>query len=431
MGAATPLSWFANMLRYLTRQGMGRALRHRDYAIFALSDWIAALGMWARRIAVGWLTWQLTESGTWLGLMAAAEAIPLVVLVPLTGAMADRFDRLKIFRYGQVVHTLLAMSLAGAAFAGLITPMLMLIIVFVMGVTNCAITPVRMSLAGVMVPREDIPAAVGLNSILFQISTVVGPAIAGLILAHAGAEYAFVCHSAASLWLLGALFTVRLVAHEHSLPGSGRASLWGDMVEGIRYAAHHPAIGPLLMLIMAAAVSTRPYMDLLPGFADAIFERGASGLATLVSGAGVGGIIAGIGLAQFGRIRGMTMIVMVALLASVVLLLLFSITDHFWLAVFWVAGIAATAVITSTGSQMLIQHTVDGSMRGRVMSLYGLTWRGAPAVGVLIMGWASSHFGLQAPVAAGALICFGFWLLVQPRRRRLAAALEAADPRDS
>jgi predicted MFS family arabinose efflux permease len=163
----------------------------------------------------------------------------------------------------------------------------------------------------------------------------------------------------------------------------------------------------------------------MPGFADVIFGRGAHGLATLVAASGVGGIVAGVWMSQYGRTTHMTRIVLWAVLVLALALFLFATTHWFALAVACVAVVSAMSTIASTGSQMLIQGSVDGAMRGRVMSIYGITWRGGPALGALAIGGATSIFGLQAPLAAGALLCVIAWALVLPKRRTLEQGLEA------
>ena len=408
----------------LASQGMGRAMRHRDYRVFSITHWISAVGMWIQRVGVGWLTWELTHSGTWLGVIAAVEALPAFVLTPLAGTIADRVDRLRLFRNVLTVNLTMAGTLAVLTLNGAITIYLLVVIIGIGGVANAMVMPVRMTMAPAMVPREDMAAAIGFNSISFQLSAFLGPAAAGLIITGLGVGYAFAINCLSYGIFIAALFTVRLKYDERS--GEGRSGLLSATWEGILYLARHASIGPLLLLILAAAVFTRPFMELLPGFADAIFSRGADGLAILIAAAGVGGMIAGLWLAQYGRTERMTVIVLCGVLATCVSLVLFASTGRFWLAVFWVAVAAAAATVTSTGSQMLIQNAVDGSMRGRVMSIYGLTWRGAPALGALGMGALSSLFGLQAPVIGGAVLCLAALAFTLPRRRIIAAGLESA-----
>jgi predicted MFS family arabinose efflux permease len=291
-------------------------------------------------------------------------------------------------------------------------------------VCNALLLPLRLTIGPNLVPRADIPAAISFHSVSFQCSVFVGPALGGIVIAHFGVEYTFVAYCASYVLFIGGLYMMRMERDEHV--AGKRTSVLTDTWEGIRYAARHRGVAPLLLLVACFAIFTRPYLDMMPGLADAVFERGATGLSTLVSSAGIGGIVAGLWVANYGRTAHMTRIVLTAVLALSLALLLFATTHLFALAIVAVVVIAACSTVASTGSQMLIQGSVDGAMRGRVMSLYGITWRGAPAIGALIMGALSSIFGLQAPLAAGAVLCLAAWIAIQPKRRALAEGLEGA-----
>jgi predicted MFS family arabinose efflux permease len=409
--------------RYLAAQGMGRALRHRDFRIYVINHFISASGYWVQKIGIGWITWEMTHDGLWLGIIAAADSLPIWILAPFAGTISDRVDRLKMYRYLQFVNFALDLVLLALVFTGQITPYILAGLILLNGVLNALMLPLRLTLGPNLVPREDIPSAISLHSVSFQCSVFVGPAIAGVVISELGVEWTFVCYTVTYINFIAALYMVKMNRDEHVV-GKGTGVL-RETWEGFRYVAHHKAIAPLLLLILSFALCSRPYLDLMPGFADAVFGRGAQGLAMLVSASGIGGILAGLWIAHYGRTTRMTRIVFVSVFILAVTLFAFAVTDWFALAVVCVAVVSATANIGSTGSQMLIQGAVDGAMRGRVMSIYGITWRGAPAIGALLMGAATSAFGLQAPLAAGAVICVVVWLLVLPKRRVLERGLEA------
>ena len=413
--------------RYIASRGMGRALRHRDFRIYMSAHFVSAVAYWMQRIGIGWLTWQMTHEGYWLGIMSAADALPIVLIAPLAGAIADRVNRLHLFRLLQFGNAAVDYAMCALVLTGLVTPLSMMGLIILGGICNSLMLPLRLTLGPNLVPREDIPAAISFHSVSFQCSVFVGPALAGLVIAHFGVEWVFVVNCASYVVFIGALFVMRMAREEH-VTGKG-TSIFADTWEGMRYAVRHTGVGPLLLLVTCFAMLTRPYLDLMPGLADVVFNRGASGLSTLVSSAGIGGVAAGLWMANYGRITHMTRIVLTAVLTLSLGLFLFATTSHFALAVVCVMVISAMSTIASTGSQMLIQGSVEGGMRGRVMSLYGITWRGAPAIGALIMGGLTSFFGLQAPLAAGAVLCLVAWLIVQPRRRAMAEGLEGATPR--
>ena len=417
------MSAFGAVGRYVAKQHIAQALAHRDFRIYCPTHWFSAVGYWVERVAIGWLTWELTHSGAWLGIVAAAEALPFWLLVPIAGAVADRVDRLRMFRNLQFVTAGLSILLAVLVFTGEITVHLIAAIVFVNGCVQSMLLPVRFTIIPNLVPRKDLASALALHSILFQLSVFIGPAIAGILITTYGVGYAFVFHISTYVVFIGALLFIRLTHAD--IRAEQPSGILAEMWAGMRYVALHRSILPMLALVMAAAALARPYLDLMPGFADAIFGRGAEGLATLVSAAGIGGMAAGLAIAQYGRTERMTVFVFASILTLSVATFLFATTNSYHFAIGCVVVIAAMLTVSGTGSQILIQNAVEGAMRGRVMSIYGLTWRAAPALGALAMGALSTPFGLQAPLAAGAVLCLVVWLIILPKRKTLVNELEA------
>jgi predicted MFS family arabinose efflux permease len=197
-----------------------------------------------------------------------------------------------------------------------------------------------------------------------------------------------------------------------------------EIYDGYRYAMRHPGIGPMLVILMLFSIFGRAYIELLPGFADQVFGRGATGLAWLMSMVGLGAAVGGLWLAQRGTIVGLTSIAVLAMLVSAIALFGFSVTDNFWLALPCVAIAGFGMIVLGVGEQTLIQNAVDPAKSGRVLGLYGMIGRGAPAVGALAMGGLSSLVGLQWPVAGGAVLCMLLWLWARGRRRAMAQAME-------
>ena len=407
---------------YFVSSGMARALRHRDFIIYTTTHTVYGIGFWMQRVAVGWLTWELTHSGLWLGIIAATEALPMFLLLPLGGVIADRVDRLSLYRLVQFLLTVLALILALFVLADWINIYILTVIMAAHGVANALSMPVRMTVVPGVVPRYDVPPAIAFDSIMFQGSHFVGPALAGVVISTLGTGWAIVFNAFSCLIFLVGLLYMRYRYHEHAT--NPRTSVISDMRQGLRYLIGHPGLGPMLLLAIAAATLTRPYIELMPGFADAIFGRGAEGLSLLVASIGVGGIIANIWIALYGRTEGLTGIVTWSIMAASLLLVLFASITHFWLAVGIVALISFMAAIGGTGSQILMQNGVDGAMRGRVMSLYALTWRGAPALGAFVLGWGSTYLGLQVPVAIAAVLCLLVAAWLYRSRQTIAEGLE-------
>ena len=202
-------------------------------------------------------------------------------------------------------------------------------------------------------------------------------------------------------------------------------SVLGAVGEGLRYTAGHAGIGPILLLQAVLAVSARPFFELLPGFADEVFARGASGLAMLSSSVGIGAVVGGFWLAQPGDQARLTRVVLASSLLIAFSTLGFALSSWFPAAIACVAVDGFAMVAAGVGTQTLLQTAVDESMRGRVLSLFGLIFRGGPALGALVIGAASELVGLQAPLAAGALLGLAACLALWRRRGSIARELSA------
>lgn len=401
-----------------------RALAHRNFGIFTAGNVVSHVGTWVQRLAVGWLAWELTESGTWLGIVAFADLFPTVVLAPLTGAVADRFDRRKLMISTQVLMLVQAGVMAGMTLTGVMTIQSLVTLAAIGGVVMSFSQPARLSIIPSLVPRADLTAAIGINSLSFNMARFVGPMISGALIAAFGAGAAFAFNSVSYLFFLVALVMVRLGPEAHGPAGAKKRNIAGDIGEGYAYAARHPGIGPMLIILTSVSILARPYIELLPGFAGEVFRVDATGLAWLTSSVGLGAMLGGFWLAQRGAVVGLTEVAVAAVAVMAIALIAFAMSSIFWIALPCLAVTGFGMIIIGVGEQTLIQNAVDPAMRGRVMGLYGMIGRGAPAFGALIMGGLASQIGFQWPVAGGAALCLGMWYWAYRRRHVLARALE-------
>lgn len=410
---------------YLATQGMGRGLHHPHYSLYLGADWFSGIGNWSYRVGWGWLTWELTHSGFWLGVVAAAGALSAMTILPLMGALADRVDRLAILRWTQSVGLIISTALAVFTFAGWINIWLLTLFVFLIGLNHTVAQPARMIMAPNLVPPEDLTAAIGLSAATHSSSRFIGPGIAGVVIAAWGVDAVFALNAITYIVFVSALLKIRLRSREERRDPMSRG-IFAEMLEGMKYAADHVSLGALILLMILGAVLVRPFADLLPGFNDVIFGQGPEQLGILFAAIGGGGILGSIWIANYNRAGGLLKLTLWYLLATILLLLIFATTHWFILAVAMVVGIGfATAVFQSAGN-VLIQRSVEGHMRARIMSLYALSYRAGPAFGALLMGSASTYFGLQLPVIAGALIFLCVLMWYARRRHIYFAAFDAA-----
>ncbi len=401
-----------------------------NYRNYTLGNFASQLGMWVQRIAIGWLTWELTKDPKWLGIVAFADFFPNVILAPLAGALADRLDRLKALRIYMALSGTISAIIAWLTIADLITIHSLLVLVLINGAVMSFGYPVRLSLIHALVGREALTSAVGVNALVFNIARITGPALAGLSIKFLGIGVAISFTVVADFVFVATLFFVQLIGTPKKQEHRPAREIPGEIMEGFRYARNHPGIGPLLLILASTSIFGRPFIDLFPGFADEIFHRGSDGLAWLTSMLGVGALAGSVVMAQREGVEGLTRLLIAAILIISIAVIGFAATDIFWFALLCsaVAGFAVTLIGVS--EQTLLQSSVDGAMRGRVLSLYTLIARGCPSFGALMMGYLASWGGLQLPVAGGAVLCICLWAWARARQTRLAASLELAPDKE-
>lgn len=410
------------MLKTLKEGGIARALSHSNFRRFAGGDLVSLLGNWVQRVGVGWLTWQLTESGTWLGIVAMAELLPSVLLSPVGGAFADKADRLKIAIVTQGFMMGQAAGLAILTIGGWIEIWSLLVLMAARGFLNAWSHPARQALVPSLVPLEDLPAAVAMNSVFFNTARFVGPALAGVIIAKWGIGYAFVFNGVSFLIFFMILTSIR-VPYPDAMTKKHR-SLFGQLNEGLRYITGHPGIGPILLLLLAGALLARPIVDLLPGFSGAVFDAGATGLAWMTSAMGFGSMFGAFAIAQRGHVRGLTRVAVLNTLVMALALFIFALTPTIWAALLVLPVVSFGITVTGISCQSLVQNAVEGNLRGRVMSIYSLIFHTGPGAGALIIGTLSEHINWHGPLAVSAALCLVAWLWGRKKQRVMAASLE-------
>jgi len=381
-------------------------------------------GVWMQRVAVGWLAWSLTHSGTWLGIVSMAEFFPVVFLSPLAGALADRRDRVGIIRVTQIAGSIEASLLAVLVYTGAITIELLFGLTLLLGIFNAVAQPSRLALIPTLVDRAALPSALAINAIIFNSARFLGPAVAGVIIAKLSVAAAFTVNAVTYVAFLIAMTNLRGI---RALPVAATQGVLKASAEAYGYASRHPGIAPMLLLFTITTIGTRGFVELFPGFADSVFGRGPEGLATLTSTVGLGAIFGAGWMLLRPAVSGLTALVLGNTLMISLAILGFTLTDRFTIALpcVFLAGTAMT--ITGVGAQTLIQAAVDIRMRGRIMALYGMIFRAGPALGAVLMGSLSERFGLRLPLAVGALVSCAFWAWTRLKQKRIAETLET-DP---
>ena len=402
------------------------ALRH--YRLYVLGNITSNLGVWVQRVAIGWLTWELTHSPTWLGINAICEAGPSIIIGIFAGAVIDRVDQLKLLRITQTYSLFYSGAFAVLTLTHVIDIWMLTGLVLIRGVVIAFYRPTRMTVIYGLIGREFLPSALALNSMIFNTSRFLGPAIGGTIIATAGTGWSFVLSFCLFTVLTFALRAISAAGITMPPVATRQRSVWHETIEGLRYIARHEGIRLQLFLLIVTAVVARPLTDLLPGFAADVFGRGSSGLAWLLSFHGAGAMIGALWMTTRASLKGLTRITLGATLLMAGVLLLFVATNQFLIALPFVCLVGFAFIVQNISNQTLIQSAIDPALRGRVMSVYGIISQGVPSLGTLAMGTAAAQLGLRLPVAVGAVLCIALWAWSWRLREPLAAALEQEAP---
>jgi predicted MFS family arabinose efflux permease len=399
-----------------------QALRYRDHRLFNTTLLPALISLAAQRTGIGWMTWELTRSPTWLGIVAAADLLPGVLLSPFAGVTADRAVPLKMMRLTQGIIMVHALVLWGLTCTDMMNVWILLGLSLVTGINQPYAVAGRMVFYAVLVPREELSTAVAINSAVFNLGRTLGPALAGLMIGPFGVASVFFLNFAAFTAHLVNLFRIRPMRVDR--PETQRRGVLTEIGEGLRYTVRHPGIGPLLLLLVVVTTISRPVNEMLPGFADVVFARGPEGLGWLLTSVGVGGVLGALWLTQRGPVKGLTTVVMSTTIVMGISMAAFAVMESFWAALVFLAVIGYGHTVTGTAAQSLMQTAVSSEVRGRVMSLYTIIFRSMPALGAIAMGLIADAIGLSPTVLAAGLICLFVGVAAQPMRKAMAETLE-------
>lgn len=403
-----------------------RTLTIPDYRNYMAGNFVSQMGLWTQRIAVQWITWELTHDPFWLGLIAFADFFPIVVMAPLAGAYADRLERLRGIRLFVFLSAILSAVIAGLIVNDLMTEYILLVLVLLNGTVLAFNYPFRLAIIHQLVGRNALTSAISINSVGFNIARIGGPALAGAIISFWGIGPAVIFTVVADVIFIFALYSVHPIGGDARPKAKPASAIPREIKEGFSYAMRHLGIAPLVIVLTVTTVFGRPLNELLAGFSDAVFGMGVAGLAWLTAMYGLGGLIGCTELACYSGIEGLTRKMIRNVLILSVGVFGFVATDIFWLALCSIVLMGYALAVIGVAEQSLMQASIADELRGRMMSLYSLISRGCPGIGALFMGYLASFEGLRLPVGAGALLCIAVWLWVRGRQDIMAEHLEKA-----
>jgi MFS family permease len=374
------------------------ALRHRDFRLFWSGQLVSLIGTWMQSVGQAWLVLELTGSPFHLGLVTALQFTPILLLSPVGGALSDRFPKRRIILLTQAAMMGQAFVLAALVWSGQVRYWHVAVLAAIYGLGRAIDIPARQSYITDLVGRSDLANAVALNSLVFNGARIVGPAVAGLLIARFGVGLAFFLNGLSFVAVLAALLATRTPGNPDPAGRLGiRAGVWG----AVAYAARTPPVAFTLSLIVAVSVLVLNFNVVVPLIAKDVLGEGAHGFGLLMSSLGAGAVMAGIGLTLLRR--GRPSLRFLALSATVLSAGTASLglVGHFGTAAVLLVGLGCCQILFSTGCNTTLQLTTPDALRGRVMGLYALANAGMTPFGSLLVGTVAEHLGVRAACLVG------------------------------
>jgi MFS family permease len=379
-----------------------RSLGHKNYRLFYGGQLISLTGTWMQIVAQSWLVYRLTGSAATLGFVAFAGQIPGFVLAPIGGTIADSFSRHRILVTTQTLAMLLAFVLAVLTLTGSVAVWHVYVLAALLGVVNAFDIPSRQAFVADLVGREDLVNAIALNSSMINGARLVGPAMAGLLVATIGEGWCFFVNAVSYIAVIAGLLRMRVERRETS---AERRSPIRRIVEGFSFVGRTGPIRALIILLGLVSLFGMPYTVLMPVFADRILHVGAGGLGILLGAAGVGALGAALLLLARRGVRGMGRWVAFSSAGFGGSLVLFSQLQDFRMAVAVLVVVGFSMIIQIASSNTLVQAMAPDALRGRVMAVYSMMFLGMAPVGALLAGWLAERVGAANTVALGGVCC--------------------------
>jgi len=416
-------------------QAAGRALRHRNFQLFFSGQLISLIGTWMQTVAQSWLVYRLTGSALLLGSVGFASQVPVFLFAPIGGITADRMNRRHIVITTQIAAMVLALILAALTLSHRVQVWHVFVLASLLGAVNAFDIPGRQSFLVDMVGKDDLMNAIALNSSMFNGARVIGPAIAGILVAKIGEGWCFFANGASYIAVIIGLLLMRV----HSPARAVGASPLEHMMEGFRFVNETAPIRALLMLLGLVSLVGMPYVVLMPIFADQILHGGARGLGILMGATGVGALLGALTLAFRQGVKGLGRWVAWCSAGFGVSLVVFALSHRFWLSVVLLLPVGYTIMLQMACSNTLIQVMVPDALRGRVMAVYSMMFMGMAPIGALLGGALAERLGAPLTVAMGGLACLagsGWFALhlpkirVEARRLIVAQAAAGGEPSD-
>ncbi len=403
-----------------------RALRHRNYRLFFGGQGISLIGTWMTRVATGWLVYRMTGSAFLLGLVSFAGQIPILLLGSFAGVWVDRLNRHHVLVVTQFLSMLESFGLAVLALMRIINVRDIILLNLFQGAVNAFDMPARQAFVIEMVERpEDLGNAIALNSSLVNAARLIGPSVAGLIIAGVGEGYCFLIDGFSYMAVIASLLAM-VVRPRHI--ESVQQSVLSELREGWDYVRGFRPIWSILLLLSVISLVGMPYTTLMPIFAGEILHGGAHTLGFLMAAVGVGALVGAVSLAARRSVLGLGRLIPMTAAGFGAGLMAFSASHWFWLSMLLLVLTGFCFMQQMASSNTILQTIVENKKRGRVMSFYAMAFQGVAPFGSLIAGAAASRFGAPHTLMIGGALCIcggALFAMQLPELRRLIRPIYA------
>ncbi len=378
------------------------ALAHRNFRLFFAGQLVSLVGTWIGNTAQAWLVLVLTDSPFYVGLVAAMGSLPVLLVSLYAGTVVDRVPKLKVIIATQTAAMLLAFALAGLIYAEVVTVGHIIAIALLLGVANAFDVPARQSFFVEMVGKDDLMSAIALNSSAFNLTRIVGPAVAGLLIARFGVLPCFVINGLSFLAVLTSLWLLDLPPAKVA---SRVQSTWDHITEGVRFITGEPRVAMLVINLMALSIFGFPFLVLMPVMARSVLGRGAEAFGWMSSAVGVGALAGALLLAASARKLPKGRLLRWASLSFGVVLGAFALSRSLPASLLLLALTGFAMIVNTATTNTLLQTLAPDHLRGRVMSVYTFSFVGMAPIGALQAGLLAHHIGAPATLILGGFVC--------------------------
>jgi len=409
--------WFApwvNQVRVATR-----ALRHRNFKLFLGGQFLSLVGTWVQTVALSWLVYRITGSSIMLGLIGFASQIPYL-FSPIGGVLADRMNRHRLILLTQILSTVQAVLMGWLTLTGQVRVWHIFFLALALGAIGMFDMTARQSFLVEMVGKDDLMNAIALNSSVYNSGRILGPAVAGLMVAAIGEGWCFMVNAASFLAVIVGLLLMRLPP---AAPREKGISPIAQLHEGIRFVRHNEPLRTLLINLGIVSIMSYSFIVLMPVFADRMLGGGPKTLGVLMSAFGAGALLGAIYMATRTGLRGLSRTIVRATLIYSFALILFAFSSTIVLACFFLVITGAGMLLQVASTNTSLQTITPDALRGRVMGFYGMMFMGMAPIGSLVAGWLGDWIGASYTVALGAAVSIIAALAFNRRRPVVVAAL--------